>query len=411
VQLVAHPSADRSAPDPQGAPTGRIAWGALSAWVAGGLAVLLPVGLFVLSFGRETLERCLTYSMGVARSLDQLGGAPKAYAVAGGFWRFVWSAPYLVVAALVVYLVYLRWPRVGRVLLALVPLVLWRAGQRAMLDSAGFVIAYTFMAPYLYLFIPRERREMGARLLYWVWVPALLAGAMTAFTSAAGYPSGAVGFLPALLASGLFLAWSLEAVARRDAASADALPGVSTGAAGRGRLPWLALTALVGVLAATLVFQFQFQQRDVPYSSLTRRCDFGPWWGISLTPERHALLEEFSADLAAQTRPDDRLLIFYQASGYYLFWPGDIAANSYWLSSEDVLAPLPQTTLDYYRRNRLVPTVAVHLVITDGMTDEELAAACGGLGYPPTLVRPRYAIQRKPSDETTGDVLARLPEK
>ena len=352
VQLVAHPSEGRSVSDPQGTSTGRVAWAALSAWVAGGLIILVPFGLFVLSFGRETLERCLEYTMGVAQGLDQLGGAPKAYAVAGGYWGFVWSTPYVVVAALVVYLVYRRWPRTGRVLLVFVPLVLWLAGQQASLDSAGLVIAYTFMTPYLYLFIPTERRVAGARLLYWVWAPALLAGAMTAFTSAAGYPSGAVGFLPALLASGLFLAWSLDAAADRYAASPDADPGLTGGGAGRGRLPWLALAALVAVVAATIIFQFQFQARDVPYASLTKRCDFGPWWGIAVTPERYDQLRAFATDLATQTRPDDQLLIFYQASGYYLFWPGDIAANSYWLSSDDTLAPLPQATIDYYRRNR-----------------------------------------------------------
>lgn len=411
VRLVAHPFSAQGEPDAPGPPTGRVAWTALSAWVVGGATVLVPVGLYVLSFGLTTLERSLSYTMAVAENLDQLGGAPKAYEVTGGFWRFVWSAPYLLVAALVVYLVYLRWPRTGRVLLALVPLALWRAGQHAMLDSAGFVIVYAFMAPYLYLFVPRLRREVGARILYWVWFPAMIAGAMTAFTSAAGYLNGAVGFLPALMASGLFLAWTLESAA----VSKEGPPGATTvrssAEAGRRRLPWLALAALCAVVLATLVFQFQFQQREVPYASLTKRFDSGPWWGIAVTPERHAQVTAFAADLSAQTRPSDRLLIFYQAPGYYLFWPGDIAANSYWLANSDTLAPLPQSTVDFYRRNRVVPTVAVHLLATEGMSDARLAAVSGGLGYPPVLVRPRYAIQRKPFGKTTAEVLAGLPEE
>jgi hypothetical protein len=45
------------------------------------------------------------------------------------------------------------------------------------------------------------------------------------------------------------------------------------------------------------------------------------------------------------------------------------------------------------------------------MTDAELQAACAGLDYPPVLVRPAYAFQRKPAGETTSEVLARLERR
>src|SRR5665648_939029 len=92
-------------------------------------------------------------------------------------------------------------------------------------------------------------------------------------------------------------------------------------------------------------------------------------------------------------------------------WTGEIAANAYWLSNADVMAPLPQATFSYYRRHRIVPTLVVHLISTAGMTDAELQAACGGLDYPPTLVRPYYAFQRKPADVSTAELLARLPRE
>jgi hypothetical protein len=388
-------------PDPEGPPTGHPAWRALSFWVLGGVAVLAPVSLLILSFGLKNLLRCWAFTMEVARSLDQLGGAAKAYEVAQGFWRFYWSRPYLIVAALVILVVYRRWPMPGRVLLVTLPLALWLAGQRSMLDAAGFVLVYAALAPYLFLFVPRARREAGAKLLLWVWAPAMIAGAMTAFTSAAGYLNAPVGFTPTLMVSGVFLAWALEAVASPDPVASDA--------ASSGRLPWLALVVLVAVVGVTVVFQFQ--QRDVPYRELTSRFDSGPWWGIKVTPDRRGLLDGFASDLRAQSRPDDALLVFYQACGYYLYWRGEIAANSYWLSNSDVLAPLPQATFSYYRRHRIVPTLVVHLISTAGMTDAELQAACGGLDYPPTLVRPYYAFQRKPAGESTAEVLARLPRE
>lgn len=390
-------------PDPEGPPTGHPAWRALSFWVLGGVAVLAPVSLLILSFGLKNLQRCWAFTMEVARSLDQLGGAAKAYEVAQGFWRFYWSRPYLIVAALLIFIVYRRWPMPGRLLLATLPLALWLAGQRSMLDAAGFVLVYAALAPYLFLFVPRARREVGAKLLLWVWAPAMIAGAMTAFTSAAGYLNAPVGFTAALMVSGVFLAWALEAVASPEP--------VACSAASSGRLPWLALVVLVAVVGVTVVFQFQFQQQDVPYRELTSRFDAGPWWGIKVTREGRLLLDGFARELRAQGRPDDELLVFYGGCGYYLFWSGRVAANSYWLSSPDDLAPLPQATISYYRRHRLVPTLVVHLLPTARMSAAELRTTCGGLDFPPTLVRPTYAFQRKPAEESTPEVLERLPRE
>ena len=81
------------------------------------------------------------------------------------------------------------------------------------------------------------------------------------------------------------------------------------------------------------------------------------------------------------------------------------------LASPDAFTPLPQATISYYRRHRIVPSLAVHLLSTEGMSDAELQAACGGLEYAPTLVRPTYAFQRKPADKSTRDVLTRLPRE
>jgi hypothetical protein len=408
-------------PNPEGPPTGASAWRAISAWVLGGALVLVPLGVVMLSFGPSNILRSWQFTMGGARLLGQLGGASKALVVAQGFWRWITWRPDLIVAALVVYLVFLRWPRVGRALLAALPLVLWLAAQRGLLWAAGYVQVYAFMAPFLYLFIPRERRETGAKLLIWIWAPAMIAGAMTAYTSAAGYVNSAVGLAPALIASGLFLAWALEAVGR----PATSVPGPASpssppddGEAGLSpagsrsvRVPWLALAVLTAIVGVTVMFQFQFQQRDVSYRELTSRFDSGPWWGIKVTPERRSLLDSYAADLREQALPADRLLVIDEGSGYYLYWNGEIAANSYWIGTDPKTGELPQSTISYYRRHRIVPTIVVRLIRTAGMTDAELQAASGGLDYPPVLVRPMYAFLRKPAAETTAEVLARLPRE
>ena len=410
--------------DPPGQPTGLAAWRTLRMWVLGGLLVLVPIGLIALSFGLENLQRSWQKQMAGAHTINQLGGSAKALDVAQGVERFIWSFPYLVIAALLIYLMYRRWPRVGRTLLALVPFGLWLAGQRDSMAASGYVLIFCLLAPYLYLFIPSDRREIGARLLIAVWVPSLLAGAMTAYTSSFGYVNAAVGLSAGVMVSGLFLAQALAAtgrgpteaayitqVARLDGSGARPDGRVAYGASGDrpagGKRPWLALVVLAAIVAVTVSFQFQFQQRGIPYGELTSRFSSGPWWGISVTPQRRTVMDDFERDLRAQSRPDDQLLIFIWSEGYYLYWTGAIAADTYWINR----APdggLPPSTVAYYRKYRVVPTLAVHLMPTSGMSEEQIAAADAGLGYPPTLVRPTYVFYRKPAGESTGEVIRRL---
>jgi hypothetical protein len=278
--------------------------------------------------------------------------------------------------------------------------MLWAAAQHIFLDAAGYVLAYALLAPYLFLLVPREKREAGAKLLIWAWASALVAGVMTSYTSAVGYVNSVVGLAPAVIVSGLFLAWALEAVTT---------PETAVGAR-RGRVPWLALVVLVAVVGVTISFQFEFQQHEVPYSALTSRFDSGPWWGIKVTPERRAEVDSLAAGLRATTRPGDKLLILQVTPGYYLFWNGPDASYAY-LADTVAGAELSPAEIAYLRDNNMVPDVVVNLTRTAGLTPAELATGSAGLGYPAVLVRPGYVIYRKPPGETTAQVLARLPKR
>ncbi len=374
-------------------PSGARAWRALSAWSLGGALVVVPAGACAFALaGRANLLRCWDYTIDLAGQLDQLGGAFKAAEVAGGFLALVAGEWYIVVAALVSYLVYRRRPDAGRWLLLLTPAALLLTAATSSLHAAGAVIVYALAAPYLYLFLPAERRVDGVRILLWVWAPALLVGAMTAYTSGDGLIHSAVGLFPGMVASGLFLAWGLAPLKR----------GRDHG------LSWPALAGLAGVVAVTLVFQVQFQQ-GAAWGDLTARVDSGAWKGIAVTPVQREGLERFTADIAAEGRPGDSLLVYPWGAAYYLDWPGAIAANTYQLTVPGPVAPLPKATVSYYRRHREVPTLVAHVLATEGKDGADLQAACGGLSYPPVRVAPWYALQRKPPLETTAEVLAGLP--
>ena len=108
-------------------------------------------------------------------------------------------------------------------------------------------------------------------------------------------------------------------------------------------------------------------------------------------------------------RAGDELLVYPEGAGYYLYWPGEIASNTYQIYVDDSRSPLPKATVSYYRRHRVVPTLVAHLTGTAGKSMAELRGECGGLEYPPLVVAPWYALHRKPPAETVDEVLARLP--
>lgn len=379
-------------PDPPGPPTGRAAWLVVSAWALGIGATLGLISLILVSFGPQNLSRCWQYTLSMGREMGQLGGAGKAYEVASGLWDFVWSHPSLIVAALILLIVHRRWPSLGRLLLIMLPLALWYVAQSPATGTPGFVLLYAAIAPYMFVFVPRERRADGARLLAWIWTPSLLAGLMAAYTSSLGLVHASVGLFPATICTGVFLAWALEAVRPFGA-----------------RTPWLACAALVGVLAVAV--SLQYQQTAELRTQATARFSAGPWWGIRVTQAQHDGLTQIASDLEELKLPEDRLLVIYGGSALYLLWDGDLAANSYWIRprKEGEFGPLPASTASYFRRQREVPTLVVHLVGTDGLTTRDLQRGCGGLDYPVERVRPDYAIHRKSPEDTLQDVLERLP--
>ena len=397
VEIIAHGALAPPAPESD-ASAGRRAWHTLSRWSLGGVLVLVPVGLLLLGYGPQALLASGRSTMTGAKTLHQLGGATKAIDVMEGFWRLLAWRSYLIVAALLLYLVYRRWPRVGRALLAATPVALWLAAQRPLLWASGYTIVFALLAPYLFLFLPGRRRVPGAQLLLCAWAPCTMAGAMTAYTSAAGYVNAAVGLAPAMFVSALFLAWTLETVTPH--ADDDGLKG--------DRRPWLALAVMTALVCVTLIFQFQFQQRDVPYGDLSVKLTSGPWRGIKVTEPRAALVRSVESDFATVTRRDDALMVMYDSPGYYLFWDGPIASNSYWLHAGPN-DQLPAETVASLRARRIVPTVLLRLLITAGRSQHDLGDATGGLNYPPALVRPTYFFARKPADETADEVLGRLP--
>ncbi len=411
------------AADPHSA---RAAWRAVSAYAAGFALVTLSAGLLALSFGWSDLTRNWRYQMSVAHKLDQLGGAAKGWRLLTGAAEVVLSAPVSLLAGVVLVVLLRTRPRLARVGLLLLPFGLYFAGRRAPTETVGFAIVAAAFAVLAFFFVQPRHAERAARLAAWVVVPSIVAGIWLAFTAVDGLPNAAVGLAPVFIAGGLFMVWSAGPEEDGDGAGGRGEAGGTVGvSASRGGGPprdapawlerrrwWLVMTSLMGVIAVTIAFMFQYLPQDVPYSHLSVRIDHGPYMGL-LVPERDArTLAEFEEDLAVYARPQDRLMVFYKAPGLYLFWPHRIATNSVWVTVGAEDEPLPGATRDWFRRTSRVPDVLVRPLLAGGLSDDTIERDyTGGLiGFEVVVRRTDYVILRRIVGVSDATVLNALPK-
>ena len=116
---------------------------------------------------------------------------------------------------------------------------------------------------------------------------------------------------------------------------------------------------------------------------------------------------------SAQAGPDDALLVFFRNPGLYLYWPHRLATNSVSLFGRpagDPFAPLPESTIAYYRRTRRLPDVVVH-VCPATTVPRAVLERCGGLRYPVSLTRQDYAVNVRPDGVSTQEILDGLPRQ
>ena len=360
---------------------------AVSAFALGACATLAAEALLLASFGVGNVARCVRYQVADWHRLNSTSGPAKLWDVINGLTAHLALYPLIVVAALAVWLAYRRYP-LARLALVAAPLALLPFGEQLVSGADGFAVVYGLAAAYFFLFVPTERRSAATTLLVWGYLPALAGGLLTGYTSASGWMQADVGLLPAMVLAGAFLALSL-------------CPREGEPRLVRRALPALGVLCLAGVLAVTLVYEYQFLPRAVPYAQLTVTLHGGPYADIRTTPRRAAYLDQLSADLPRVATASDRLLVFYQAPALYLFWPHEVATNSVWISSAQGLdvnndpGNLPPATTAYYARQHTRPDVVVRVMNTSGFSPAQLQARyTGGLDYKLVLVRPDYVVFR-----------------
>jgi hypothetical protein len=279
---------------------------------------------------------------------------------------------FLVLAALA--LLAIGWRR-SRLLTSAVLLVLPLLVLPPDLDS--YTASLEYVAHYGWLALPLllvVRHRPGATELFLVcWLPALLAGVTTGYTSSNGAVNVGIGFFPATIVTSVFLIWALEE-------------------------RWIAVAPALTVIALLLFFEAAPVYRDGPLSTLDAPIEHGPYAGLATTHDKRAFLVQLQAELADVATSCGILFIDDFPAGYLLSRARP-DTNSAWTvgAAHDAL-------LRYYRAHRF-PDVAVvmkQVPYTPGSGRSEHYRAGDPLlrtlrTYPSRLAASQYVVYRRRS--------------
>ena len=309
-------------------------------------------GLVLALAGRATSSAAGTTRSAWPHQLDQLGGASKAVEVSGAFAGLLLDQWYIVaVAVRVAAACSVLRPGVGQVAAAAHapgPVAdghdeLAARGRRGHRVRPGGAVPVPV----------RPGRAQGGRRAAarsGSGLPALLVGAMTAYTSADGFVHSAVGLLPGVVASG-------------------ALPGLGPRAAAAGSRRSVARSRRARRRRAGDARRSSCSSSigGAGWRDLSARMASGPWQGIAVTPAQRAPVSTASRRTWRRRRgPETSSSSIREGAAYYLYWPGRSRRTRTSCTWPTPAAPLPKATVSYYRRHREVPTLVVHLTETAG---------------------------------------------
>ena len=276
---------------------GRRVSAAVRVAIGGGLFVAIVSPLFLWA-GVRNMREMLAYS-----------GA-GAVASSTGKLTVLWNQfvaqhpelPMMMVALSVAASLSRRWPRLVALFLPFLPLLARGALVGSTATSLGYVASFALTAPLLAVALKEFR--VGLTLVVGVWLPSVLCGAASAYTSSNGAVAAGLGLYPAAIVSGILLAmWIVELV--RPLQSAE-LRGVF------GFAPATLLYVLVKI-----VLQNDAVYRDGHVATLTTMVTEGPYKGLYTTPERQRSLAKTSADIVAHAK-SQRALFYYDFPAGYL---------------------------------------------------------------------------------------------
>ncbi len=312
--------------------------------VAHGLPALgLPTAGMASLIGIAGLSKVVDDYKRSSRFLGQGGGFTKLHRIVLHEWS-TFPFWYLVLPALALLAVTWRYRRgLAVVVLAALPFLALPPRLTFFTTSLDFVAHYGWLA--LPLFVLVRRRPGAVPLFLAVWLPSLVAGVTTAYSSANGGVNFGVGFFPATIVTSVFLVFAAE----------DALDRLGR----RLDLRALALAPALAVLAFLVASDTVPVYRDSSLSKLQARVTQGPYAGLLTSATKRAYLTRLQRDLAP-FGPRCTILFFDDFPAGYMLTEARPDTNGAWVASvaPKLVKPYQDALLRYYRR-RGYPDVVV----------------------------------------------------
>jgi len=280
------------------------------------LVALPALAIPVLGFGALValagLHQVVSDYRRSSRFLGQAGGVTKLHLIATHLGATTFPLWYLAAAGLALLaLSWARgWGRIAALLVVALPLTVLPPRLTTFSTSLDFVAHVGFVA--LPLLGGLWRRREAVELFVAVWVPALLAGLLTSYSSANGGVNFGVGFFPAVIVTLVFSAWSIDEL-------------VAT------RLPFELAPALI---VATLLLYVGIVPvyRDAGLSTLHARVTAGPYAGLFTNRAKRSFLGRLGRDLAG-VNAGCTIAFFDDFPAGYLLTPARPDTNAVWTAT------------------------------------------------------------------------------
>ena len=278
---------------------------ATGAFIAGGVALTVALSPALRYGGIPGVKRALAWGV----HSNQVHTWKRAYAVVQAIWAVMPAFyPYALAAVIAAAIVRSRALVVIVTAGVAICVVFWTHDEPINAITGLRVVLYAgLFAPPMVLLAKPDLPLLRAAVL--IVFPALAAGFGAGYTSTQGPDAACLGAHSCMV---LFVVLAARALER---AKADGS---------------FVILPACGLMFVLVVRCYDYVYRDSPLPLLTETVAAGPFKGIRTNPDRAHAFAEFSEIVRDYDRPDGRILVLYESTGYYLFSKMKPGAHCVW---------------------------------------------------------------------------------